>query len=67
MNLEDLRNTPFFSWECLTIMLPNEIEINLVIKDEKAMKCLLKILIHGMRTVDGKRGSAEPILELMNN
>ncbi len=37
MSLEELENSPFKSWECLTILLSKGIEINLVIKDEKAM------------------------------
>ena len=66
MSLKDLKDAPFHSWECLTILLPTQIEVNLVIKNEKAMECLLKVLIQGMETVDGKRGSGRKILNLMN-
>ena len=38
-----------------------------MIKDDNTMKYLLKFLIRAMRTVDGKRGTAESLLRYMNH
>ena len=44
MNVEQLRNLPFYSWECLTLNTEHK-SINLVIKDEKQMDRLVEFLI----------------------
>ena len=41
-------------------------EINLVVRGEKNMSKILKFLIWNVRTLDGKKGSADKILSAMN-
>lgn len=57
MKLEELREVPFFSWECITLKLKDR-DVDLVIRDDQQMNKLLKFLIHKLRTVDGTSGSA---------
>ena len=59
-----LINLPFFSWNCLTLLLENR-EIDLVVRDEEDMKTLLKFLCYKMETIDGSRGSATALIEAM--
>ena len=47
---------PFYSWECLTLQLEHR-DVDLVIRNEKDMEDFLIILIDGIKTVDGSRGS----------
>ena len=56
---------PFYSWECLTLELGNR-DLDLVIRSEKHMKFILKFLIHSIRTMDGRWGTADKVLDLMN-
>ena len=63
--VEDLKNLPIYSWQCLTLQLGNR-DVDLVIKDETQMNMFLKYLIHNLRTVDGNRGSANKLLEAIN-
>ena len=60
-----MNSAPFYSWECLTIDIGNR-DLDLVIRSEKHMKYVLKFLIHSIRTMDGRRGSADKMLNLMN-
>lgn len=60
-----MKYAPFYCWECLTIELGNR-DLDLVIRSEKHMKFVLKFLIHSIRTMDGRRGTAEKVLSLMN-
>ena len=64
MSQEQLKNLPFYSWQCLTLSL-GEREVDIVIQDEKQMNYFLRFLIQSLCTVDGKRGSAKKILEIM--
>ena len=64
MNRTQLDNLPFYSWECITLKLHNR-DIDLVIRDEKHMQMLLKYLIYKMKTVDGQRDTAVPLLKAM--
>ena len=61
---DDLKNMPFYCWECLTIQLHNR-DVDLVIRDQYQMDQFLTYLIHNMRTMDGKKGTAEKILAAM--
>ena len=65
MKVEELGNLPLYSWQCLTLQLGNR-DVDLVIKDEKEMDRFLKFLIHNLRTLDGNRGSANKLLDVMN-
>ena len=55
---EDLDKLPFFAWNCITIKLRNW-DVDLVIKDEMQMTIFIKFLIYKMRTLDGKKGTAD--------
>lgn len=65
MKAEELKDLPFYSWQCLTLQLGNR-DVDLVIKDEQQMDCFLKYLVHNLRTLDGNRNSANKVLKLMN-
>ena len=61
LNGKDLKSLPFFAWECLTLQLNNR-DIDLVIRNPTSMELLLKFLIYQLKTVDGNRDTALPIL-----
>ena len=65
LNLDALKMIPFHCWNCLSIQL-NHREVDIVITDTEQMDMLLKFLIQILRTVDGRRGSANKILAIMN-
>lgn len=54
---ELVHDLPFFCWECITISTSTR-DVDLVIKNEKDMECLLEFLIISLETIDGKKGSA---------
>ena len=56
MTEKEIRDIPFYSWECITIMLEDH-EIHLVIKHEKMMDRMIKFLIHSINTIDGYKNS----------
>lgn len=41
-------------------------DVDLVIPDQQDMNRFLKFLLHRMRSIDGNRGSADKLLELLN-
>ena len=61
----ELMDLPFYSWQCITIQLPNR-DVDLVIPNDQDMNKLLKLLIHSMSTVDGCKGSATKLIEILN-
>ena len=65
MSKDDIKFAPFYSWNCLTIDVGYR-KINLVIRDESDMAKILKYLIWEMQTLDGKRGTADKVLAVMN-
>ena len=44
MKKNQLKDVPFYSWECLTLVLEHR-EVDLVIKNEKEMQMILRFLI----------------------
>lgn len=48
---------PFYSWQCLTIVLKNQRQMNLVIEDEDQMAFVIRFLVLRLRSVDGLRNS----------
>ena len=62
MDRSKLMTIPFYNWECITIELEFRF-IDIVIKDMTQMDCFIKFLIYTLRTIDGKRGTANPILQ----
>ena len=63
--LSDIDDLPFYSWQCLTLCLAGR-EVNLVIHNEQHMSMFLKYLIHQTMTLDGKKNSGGPLLDLLN-
>ena len=66
MQVADLKNLPFYCWQCLTIST-KERDLNLVIKNETDMRYLLEFLIISLQTVDGIRGSAKEVIKTIHN
>lgn len=60
-----MKHALFYSWECLTLDVGNR-DLDLVVRSEKHMKQILKFLIYSLRTMDGRRGTADKMLNLMN-
>ena len=60
-----LKDLPFYSWQCLTLQLETR-DIDLVIHDDADMDRLLKLLIHGMSTLDGRKGTADKLISSLN-
>lgn len=56
---------PFFSWQCISFQLAHR-EVDLVIKNEKQQNNFVKFLIYKLNTIDGKKNSAERILNALN-
>lgn len=65
MSKDDVVFAPFYSWNCFTIDVGYR-QINLVIRGEKNISRFLKFLIWNIRTLDGKRGSADKVLAALN-
>ena len=62
---DEMCELTLFSWECITLQLTHR-DVDLVIKDEAMMKQFLKFVIANMRTLDGKKNSANGILYVLN-
>ena len=56
--IEDYKkeNVPFYAWQCITLQLVHR-DVDLVIKNDKDMDDLLKVIVHAMDTVDGNKNS----------
>ena len=65
MSLDELSSLPFFSWQCLTLIMEDGLNVDLVIGDDREMDLLLKFLIRRLRTLDGKANSAQLLLTLL--
>lgn len=62
MNIKKLKeNPPFYAWDCITLQIEGRPDIYLLIKNEEAMKMFIKLLIYKLDTIDGNRGTAEPV------
>ena len=61
MNLMELRNMPFYSWQCITLNM-NHRDVHLVILDEKDMDDFIYNIINKLKTVDGRKNTAEPFI-----
>ena len=61
---KEKENLPFFAWQCITLKLENR-NIDLVILDEKEMFMLLRFLLLSLKSIDGFKNSAQPILNDM--
>lgn len=65
LSRDELNTVPFYSWQCITLALPNR-DVDLVIQSEKHMSYFLKYLVSEMETVDGRRGSGSKIILGLN-
>lgn len=61
MEHKDLEELPFYAWQCLTLRTDRR-DINLVIKDQKDMQCMLEFLVISLRTLDGVRDTARDFI-----
>ena len=50
----------FFPWQCISLDMGHSTTF-LVIKNEIVMRNFIKLLIHSLKTIDGRRGSASQI------
>jgi hypothetical protein len=57
-------NHPFYSWQCISLQLDHR-DIDLVIKDDKEMAMFLRLLAFSLVTLDGKRDSAQPLINAL--
>lgn len=62
MEIKQILDLPFYSWECITIQTSTK-NINLVIRDPIEMTKLLEFLIYQLKTIDGFRGSGSFYIE----
>jgi hypothetical protein len=60
----DIHRLPFYAWNCITLQLKNR-DVDIVIKDENHMDLMLKFLIYSIRTLDGHRGTADSLLQVL--
>ena len=65
LDKNSLGKLPFQSWQCLTLQLKHR-DIDLVVRDPNMMELLLKFLIYQLKTQDGARNSALPLLKAAN-
>ena len=56
---------PFYYWQCLTLQLANR-DVYLVIQNERQMSLLLKLLVHFLKTIDGHKNSAVPLINKLS-
>ena len=63
-SIEELKFIPFYSWNCVTISLPSR-DVDIVIRNEKDMERFLKFIIFSIKTVDGRAGSGNKLLNAM--
>ena len=52
-NADIIKGLPFYSWQCLTIILRTNTQINLVIKDDDCMQIFIRYLLLKLNSVDG--------------
>jgi len=62
MKRNQIDRMPFFSWNCITLQLKTR-DVDLVIRNESDMNRLLKFLVFSIKTWDGSRNTAEPVIK----
>lgn len=65
LNEKQILALPYYSWECISLKTKHR-EVDLVFKDQRLMNKLVLHLLRSLKTVDGHRGSAIPILLSMD-
>ena len=55
-------NVPFYAWDCLTLQFKDKNDVYIIIRNESIMTLFLKLLIYELKTIDGNRGTAEPLI-----
>lgn len=64
LSVRDLTHyAPFYAWDCVTLNLKERGDVYLIIRNEKIMTMFLKLLIYELKTIDGKRGTAEKLIK----
>jgi len=59
---KDLDKLPFYIWDCLTLQLKKS-QVDIVVPSGEDMNKILTLLIYRLRTVDGSRNTAVPLLK----
>ena len=67
INIIENGHFPFYAWQCITLMLKEGREIDIVISNEKRMTQFLKLIIYKIQTIDGTRDSAVKLKEVIFN
>ena len=62
---DKLKELPFYSWNCITLKTKRR-DIDIVIKDTKTMKILIKFLVYSLYTLDGYWDTTKTITDEMN-
>ena len=65
MSQSELSKLPFHCWNCISIDLGRR-EVDIVINCTHKMDVFIKFLIRNIRTVDGRYGTANGLLNIMN-
>lgn len=64
LNNEELKEVPFYSWDCITLCLHNR-DVDLVIRNEEDMENIIKLLVYKLKTMDGSKGSAVKMINYL--
>ena len=65
MSQAEIDRLPFHAWQCITISLGDQVDIDLVVVHDADMDLLLANLVLHMKTIDGEQGSANQYLRLL--
>ena len=63
---QQIEKLPFYAWQCISLTLKHR-EVDFVFKDEIQQNKFVKYLIYRMKTIDGRKESAVPILKAMES
>ena len=59
---DSFENFPFYCWQCITLEVHKR-DVDLVIQNEEHQSQFLLFLIHSLNTINGKRGTAERLIQ----
>ena len=62
--INKLENLPFYAWNCISLQFSNHQsrDVDLVIKSETQMKMIIKLLVYNLKTINGQKNTADPLL-----
>ena len=53
-----INDLAFYAWDCITLQVRGKWDVHLIIRNEKAMKLFIKLLIYKLNSMDGQAGSS---------